>query len=296
MADLRTVDELLAERDLGYAVPGNFYLLFNLFEKDEDLPWVKEIIAGHMKGVVGISGDPRIIRGHAFRGGLLIMDGEEVIKANKVSRIQYENPRYLVQDNLAALRRIMNKSGSSAVADVIYNLVSRLIYSSKNEDLKHQEEWFSIASNVHSYYAKHPRQFKSYEDLEKWLYEALDSVLQMYGNYGKGLEIEKIADRRKFGVWLKGVFDRLVVDYEDEAEWRVKDEDFMIPKRGTRVYVLAEPSELAHYEKIWRSEDPGWIIDKKGTIKAAELLKKAEKMLTSAGFSFEIVNKETFKP
>ena len=120
---------LLLASDKGRVIPKKFFVVMP-FGRSREYEYsakpTKDIAAGVLDGVMGISDKAEIIMqwyGMA-RDAILAMDGPELVRLNSLSRIQYDNPEYLVSNGLAALYRIFDKNpaakyGANALANNI---------------------------------------------------------------------------------------------------------------------------------------------------------------------------------
>lgn len=102
---------LVSAKDVGRTIPKKFFVVMPFGTDNYSLRASKDIASGVLNGVQGISDRAEIIMqwyGMA-RDAVLSMDGEELVKLNNLSRVQYENPEYLVSNGMAALYRIFAK-------------------------------------------------------------------------------------------------------------------------------------------------------------------------------------------
>jgi hypothetical protein len=103
---------LLLASDKGRVIPKKFFVVMPFGSDQYSAEKTKNIAAGVLDGVLGISDKAEIIMqwyGMA-RDAILAMDGPELVRLNSLSRIQYDNPEYLVSNGMAALYRVFNKS------------------------------------------------------------------------------------------------------------------------------------------------------------------------------------------
>ena len=102
----------LTASDKSRVVPKKFFVVMPFGSDDYSAKPTKDIAAGVLDGVRGISDKAEIIMQWygMSRDAILAMDGPELVRLNNLSRIQYDNPDYLVSNGMAALYRIFNKS------------------------------------------------------------------------------------------------------------------------------------------------------------------------------------------
>lgn len=114
-AAVRALDaaaEVLA-RDLNRPDFKRFYVAIPFDDYNEhNARKLKDLAHGVLNGIQGISHKHEIIMqwyGIA-RDAILVMDAEKVFKINQLSRVQYDNPDYLVSRGMAPLYRIFDKT------------------------------------------------------------------------------------------------------------------------------------------------------------------------------------------
>lgn len=127
-------------RDLNRIDPKKFYVVVPIYEgHDREMKRVKDIARGVLDGVQGISDKSEIIMNWygIARNAIIVMDANKLMKMNKLSRIQYDNPHYLASDGLFALYRLWDKDpaehGSRGVAENFLESASRGIGKSNDD-------------------------------------------------------------------------------------------------------------------------------------------------------------------
>lgn len=117
---------------------------------------VKDLANGVLDGVQGISDTSEIIMqwyGIA-RDAVLVMDADKLIKSNKLSRVQYDNPEYLVSNGMAALYRIfdkkLDKSGHYGIAGNLIDYMMLATKPSKNRGNEIIDEVKRLADKIES--------------------------------------------------------------------------------------------------------------------------------------------------
>jgi hypothetical protein len=111
-------------------IPKDFWVVFDLYEM------VDELKTGRVNGLKGISSSSEIefqFLGVA-RDAMLQMDSEKLIKQNKITRIMYDNPHYLVSNNMWGLRRLYNARQNVWIDQVFGNLFERIQKEMKSVD------------------------------------------------------------------------------------------------------------------------------------------------------------------
>lgn len=98
--------------DKGRVIPKRFFVVTPFGAHSSEAKAVTDISKGVLRGVKGISDKAEIIMQWfgVARDAVLAMDGPELVRLNKLSRVQYDNPDYLVSNGLDALYRIFAKN------------------------------------------------------------------------------------------------------------------------------------------------------------------------------------------
>lgn len=104
----------VSARDLGRIDPKKFYVVIP-FSDEYGKKEMADLSNGVLDGVLGISEKHQIIMQWygIVRDAILVMDADKLTKVNKLSRVQYDNPEYLVSNGMAALYRIFDKKRDS---------------------------------------------------------------------------------------------------------------------------------------------------------------------------------------
>jgi len=247
-------------------IPKNFFIVF-------DLDTMKDNLAKYtVPGLKGISGNNEIefLFLGVGRDAILIMNGQKVINENKLSRIMYNNPHYLVSNNLSALMRMWDKR---RICDVYANLFDYMAHEIKlTPDKKWSKLYYGIerhgAINIARKWGKH--KVKNIYDLSKYIKSEIDN------NFSKetGDDYSELTSKDYLFMIVKAL-TKISDIYGNEAEWLIKDKTFKIPK-GSEIQLLIEEPRLVakDYKK--------YIINKeKFAIRYAEesLTNKSDPML-----------------
>jgi len=252
------LDGALVERSYGPAdVPGKFWFSFYLHRPE----YVKQIASGTLKGFKGISSGKRIVLqwfGMA-RNGLFVMPGKEVVAANKLTRILYGNPEYLVSRDFEALYRIFDKVrgksyGPSGMMTEFSNYVMRALKTTSGSKdtagVFHYMQHGEFAPHrIGDYYSKAKPRIRSIKDVGKFFHRATLWLAKNGDHPGEHLtaEASKVTEQ----AWSKIVRDAALLIgkiYSDESEWLVKGDTFKIPK-PSRLIILVNPiAEKRHID------------------------------------------------
>ena len=143
---------------------------------------------GVLDGVIGISGNKNIVTNWLGinRDALLIMPPTETEKLNKLSRIMYDNPYYLLQDNMKALSRIFAQEGIKGKHTEIQNLFNYVLQSYWKKTPKYKEAFYAgeyFGFNQAFAYIYKDTKINSPKDLAKWVVNKGLPELEKDSNY-----------------------------------------------------------------------------------------------------------------
>ena len=237
-------------------IPKFFYLQTRLRPE-----FAKELAAGVLDGVSGIGGNGEIEYEY-FGGGRkdvsLVMPGPATVKLNKLSRVMYWNPHYLLANNMAAIQRVMNTGNARGAVDRLGRLLGELFGRTD------QQEWGALA---HDYEHLNEPRIDTVKDFVKFMHRRtqlrLDTTAKgRYGSYlafTRSYEKDFAAKMLKwpYAKWVRvltSVAEMIHANYEAESEWIVKDRKLRVP-RGSRIRVA-----MIGY----KDEQSRGIIDKHG--------------------------------
>jgi len=233
-------------------VPGVFWLVFRFSIDDIRGSTAAEYLAqGLLPGLKGISSDKRIILQwlNVARNAVLIMDGDDVVRLNNLTRVMYDNPEYLVSRDLEALYRIFNKDraesyGRQGLMQVVVDYLIRAVLMDKEgrynpdlHDFAYQANYGYLSATRFGYhYAEAKPRIRNVRDFSVYLKRAAkDIALEEKRGY-----LLKVLDNIKLEEWMAVVRDGLkrVGDiYGDEGEWLVKSDTFVVPE-GSRLLIM----------------------------------------------------------
>jgi hypothetical protein len=222
---------------------------------------VEQLIKGELSGVRGISANKEIILdffGDGYRDVLLVMPGAETIKLNKLTRIMYDNPHYLLQNNCAALLRIED-GGHFNQSRMVSTLLDKFVhgfklFSRKAVDLE-LVQWVAES-------APRPNRINTVKDAAVWLQKAMQYV-------AKSREAKVIEGVDNLKELTLNDYKKIVVlglssvsaSYRQEGEWLIKGDSLKIP-RGSRLYMIKQwsfdgkPKVVAAYRKWIEDGEP----------------------------------------
>jgi hypothetical protein len=282
----------LIERSYGPGdVPGVFWLVTDIDDINEDQ--VKQLATGVLKGVKGISGDREIVRQFlgVARNAMLVMPGKDVVKLNKVTRVLYEKPEYLVSNNLAALYRIWQKDPESGLGrdglmmnfmDYFRAFLMKEPAASPLGNIGHAINFGHLRRMKYAqmFRGQNPR-INTVKDLAVWVRNASIELAQEKGERQYLDLLKKIPVKDFYRVALR-TLKKIGDMYKSEGEWIIKGDVFKVPK-NSRLLVLRHESVTPEIIKKHKEGElptdwadmvlSGYNFDK-ATLRAMNLIEK----------------------
>ena len=234
----------LTASDKSRVVPKKFFVVMPFGSAEYSAKPTKDIAAGVLDGVLGISDKAEIIMmwyGLA-RDAILAMDGPELVRLNNLSRIQYDNPEYLVSNGMSALYRIFDKertkNGSYSLAA---NLIDHILIGIKTAP---EAEVLSEAKDLADTIEKHAEALR--QSVKALPFEDEDDLLQAVRSVSDQMDkddIENFAgfsgravkNLTEFSTSYDGLNARLIKiyldsTYEMEPGERIREAAALAPK------------------------------------------------------------------
>jgi hypothetical protein len=246
-------------------VPVNFRVALEVFgksAKNKQGRHAVQLARGELKGVQGISSGKEIIMSF-FGGGrdtLLVMPGKKLVQMNKITRIMYDNPHYLLQDDCTALKRIYDlKSTNECLGQVMnafhqeaHRRFPQVYPGSQGEAAVGQDVSLANGNAGES-------KVNNLRDFVKWIIRGLKlhiekEKVRKFGRprpeyYQKILDAISPSDWRSLAeVGLREI-GRV---YSGEAEWVLKDSTLRIPP-GSKMFITNErySADVEKYYQEW---------------------------------------------
>jgi hypothetical protein len=244
-------DEALEERSYAAGdIPKEFRLVFSTDKyAEKNHGALTSLAKGELHGVTGISDTAHIeisFLGIA-RDSVLLMPGAETVKLNKLTRIMYDNPLYMVSNNAAALRRIWNKrenETSAVVGMLLEYMVSALKATKKHPELARQLSWGG-AGPLWQISQSFKGSFKDMPQLVKRLRDAVTAAKKKsQGAYEVAYALSGWTNATWYK-WLKAAIRLVRFTYGHEGEWMLKGDTLKIP-RGSKLRLLS----------VWSPDEP----------------------------------------
>lgn len=258
-------------------VPQYFYLAIDFLATDYHLDRATEgLLAGRLEGVKGIGGSSildMIMDWSHLRDLLIRMPGEEVAALNDISLIRYDDPAYLMANNMAVLGRLFNSPGDP---QQVLTKMNRYVYDAmKDADAPRYAHGFdySIPLQTFGHWVKdNSVQINSVEDMTREFLRWLDELYRSEDHWAKsratglGYGEPDFADENQWNEWFWQGVKNMGALYSAEIEWSVKDESLTIPKSSEMWAISPEPSMMRRYDQwkktgeisrfgIWKVED-----------------------------------------
>ncbi len=200
-----------------YTREGKFYLSIDEYEKifKNDI-FLKE---GKLEGLKGITSNQHIVEQLGSICDVFIeMEENQVLKYNKLIKVDYSNADLLVKNNFQLLKRIM---GSGMSLSTPQHFIETIF--TNHQDLNYLYEMDNnlglfLRSSVIVMLKKNVPNINSIDDICNWILTEYDENF----NY-----IHKT---------ISDYITHLVVKYKDEEEWIILDKYFTVPPKS-KIYI-----------------------------------------------------------
>lgn len=213
--------------------PLKFFLVTNIRDINQD-----DLNNKILKGVTGISENAEIIVNFLGidRDIVLLMDGEELVNKNKLTRIMYDNPNYLVSGGLKTIYRLFQrKYNPEDVGEVIFR-----IFDYTKTVLK-EFGYFELLSYIEYHGAQSLFGFSAKKNIPSKVYVSLTKIKNLTNfvswfidDFVANLPNKKI--KELFNIGFQNVYKifyesliRIGNVYKDEGEWILKDNQLKLP-------------------------------------------------------------------
>lgn len=242
-------------------IPANFWVVLDLglgnlgsnpqfFERS-----IRDLQAGVLTGVKGISDTGQIVRQFGYRGAFLRMPGWATVEANRLSRVMYGNPAYLCSKNLSALFRIWDRQPDTELGrrGVMQNLaqdVIKRLQAIVNSTAGHDLHYYGAESDAGRAWSETPTDISSPEALTRWLFAEFQRSWSENRRNAVNFTEEDI--REAVMLALEGV-GRI---YQDEGEWLVKNQTLKIPEGSTLVVAIDPLDKPRNAVEWWQGLTP----------------------------------------
>ena len=207
-------------------IPKKFFVAFDF--KDA----YKGLKEGEFHGMSGISGSGNIkfnFLGVA-RDAMLVMDSKKVIDINNLTRIMYNNPHYLVSNDMDALKRIFSAKDNRRVLENILQYIEKELKGSKHKQLSYDAGYYSLF-NMGWDWAKVLPKIKNIKTLTKFLTRKINT------DFSEKTGADYNIKEKEINELLWNALLKIGEVYSDESEWVIKNKTFKIPS-NSKLFVL----------------------------------------------------------
>lgn len=236
---------------------------------------------GVLSGVRGISDNGEVaIHFLPYRDSLLIMDGKKVVQLNKLSRIMYGNPEYMMSNSLKAMRRVHAELSLEAmISRILEELKNRWVFDggSVESELSYRMEYQKLARDIARYHngVSTPLQFA----------KTMLSVAKMRADtsYDATIFWNGLKERpeRKLAGEIRNAVLKMEKSYSYEGEWVLKNDDLKIPNGSILMILMDTAVAVSAQEEFKRQWD---FLSSKYKVKflsAQEFNKKIDALVLS---------------
>ena len=207
-------------------IPKKFFVAFDF--KDA----YKGLKEGEFYGMSGISGSGNIkfnFLGVA-RDAMLVMDSKKVIDLNNLTRIMYNNPHYLVSNDMDALKRIFSARDNTRVLENILQYIEKELKGSKHKQLFYDATYYSLF-NMGWDWSKVLPKIKNIKSLTTFLTRKINT------DFSKKTGADYNIKEKEVNELLWNALLKIGEVYSDESEWVIKNKTFKIPS-DSKLFVL----------------------------------------------------------
>lgn len=258
-----------------------------------------DISKGIIQGVTGVSGSAHIVLDFmgVGRNCILTMDGEEVVRNNRLTRIMYDNPHYLVSNDMDALFRIWQKSKSSSFAytSVFENFFDHTkVWLKKQSDDIYEEilgRWTmggTPAMKMRDAWTSNNKEVKNLKDFV----DKLRDVLEDIEDYNGKSIIERMSYREFYNM-IEGTLEVVSDIYKGESEWVLKDKTLNIPKGSLFVFGLPLDTFNKWRDGLLTDQEKFFMRD--DTFEDWERLIELSSTIDRAGFDYDYMDIKKFQ-
>lgn len=239
-------------------VPKFYYLAINFGTYNEDRmnQTVRQLMNGELIGVKGISSASlkNMLKNWGnMREMLIVLPAKEFLQINKVSRVLYDNPDYLVQKGMYVLRRLFNDLGNRTnIFTKMQDYVLRKMKDSGNGNLAESIRYNGLINGFDHWVNDQGviQYINTIKDIVTYFMKYLKYTEEhdFISTPVKATTKEQWYDYFKQGITLMGQL------YKDEDEWVLKTDSLKIPP--TSKLIIVEPERHKEHIKKSQSEDP----------------------------------------
>lgn len=231
-------------------IPEQFYVVTDIQHNLK----IDDLQEGVLTNVTGVSGSANIVLGFmgVARDLIITMDGQELVKLNKLTRIMYDNPHYLVSNNMEALAR-MFQSQKDDYYHIFHNLFDYMkIFMKKSSNSAYDELYYEWDYGRPPHFefeevlSKMNFKIDNLADFTKLLIKVSNKIPKYKGKeYFENLSFQDVYDLAEGSLKIAGNI------FHDESEWILKDKKLILPKK-TKLIIGIENYDF--YQKWKKGE------------------------------------------
>ena len=241
----------------GGDIPQNFWMAFDLSPRDDHFQaTISQLKAGALQGVKGVSASGEILLDFlaVARNSFLRMPGYATVEANKMTRVMYDNPDYLLSNDMAPLYRIFNQNPERdwSRGECMFRIMEYVCRAMRdiNADAFYAMEYVAAWQRVGRAFGQSGKKIKGLHDFIDWTHAAVQRALQTDFTDPKRAVIPAQD-------WIDAVrsgFHAFHKTYGSENEWQLKDSTLRIPE-GSSLVIGLEQGEIEAHAKWETSTD-----------------------------------------
>jgi hypothetical protein len=220
-------------------VPSKFYCVIKFDPQDEKK--MSELATAQLHGVQGISQAKIIIPTFLGDGrdAMLVMNGAEVVAHNKVSKILYSNPDYLISNNFTTMMRLVavDPTDRIMVRNLYEGIIRSLSENFRKKALFDNGLFYSLAkiiiikNNLVQSLAKDKPQINNVNQFCVWLKNSIianrhDKITEQDRLDIKEIPISEIAPI------VGETIVTYISEFDHEGEWVLKNKTLVIPPKS----------------------------------------------------------------
>lgn len=219
------------------------------------------LLAGRLEGVRGIGGtsiQDMIMDWGTLRDLLIRMPGDDVASLNDISLIRYDDPAYLMANNMEVLGRLFNSPGDPQ--QILTKMGSHVIQALKKSGAGQQayEFQYSVPLQTFGHWVrKIDFQINSVDDMVQGFFKYLDdsSKSDDYHIRDRALRLDydqpDFPDPSEWRKWFHQGVKNMGALYSAEVEWGVKADALVIPESSNFWAISPDPQYMKAYRE-WK--------------------------------------------
>ncbi|KKN96779.1 hypothetical protein LCGC14_0164230 [marine sediment metagenome] len=254
------------------AVPQYFYLAldFGSYNYDEMLA---NLMSGRLEGLKGIGAtsiQDMIMDWGQLRELLIRMPGDDVAALNDVSMIRYDDPAYLMANNMEALGRLFNSPGDPQ--QILTKMGSYVLKALRDFGAAQQHYGFQYSGPLQSFghwIARSGRRINSVDDMVRLFLQFLDEEHNSDDPYRRAItshldyDQPDFPDASEWKKWFHQGVKNMGALYSAEVEWAVKSGALKVPE-SSDIWVISPEQKYMDAYPHWKKTGEFPFLGKRG--------------------------------